>query len=146
MSLPSVPDWLAKWGSEQLETKPHRMSKDELLAILKSAPETVTVVDLRNDRERGYITKAVHIPATVIEGPTDIQNKLVGPVLAQFPQTKKIVVHCNLSAKRAGLIGAWGKDHVAANGPQDVDVQILHEGIVGWLAAGDDFKDETTLV
>ncbi|GEQ69239.1 hypothetical protein JCM33374_g2910 [Metschnikowia sp. JCM 33374] len=147
--MSSVPEWIEKWEPKQSAVEPPRIPKEELLETLKTAPKSVTVVDLRNELERAYITKAVHIPATKIHGPEDVQEKLVAPVLEKYPETEKIIIHCNSSAKRASFVGGWAKEKIdadAANGAPKVDVEILHEGIVGWLSGDESFKSETTYV
>ncbi|KAM9919572.1 hypothetical protein OXX59_007845 [Metschnikowia pulcherrima] len=146
MTLMPVPEWLEKWQDEQSSTEPPRLPKEELLSKLKTTPKSVTVVDIRNEQEKGYITSAMHIPATIINGPNDIQEKFIRPILEQNPKTEEIVIHCNSSAKRASYIGGWAKDHIDQYGPSNVSVEILHEGIVGWLAGDDANRSETTIV
>lgn len=139
----SVPEWLAKYEDQQLATVALRLPKEDVLKLLETSPETVTVVDIRNDREKGFITKAVHIPAPTVEGPAEIGAKFIEPILEKAPDTKLIVVHCNSSARRASYIGGWADDYLKG---KDVDVAILDEGIVGWLKGGDEFAGETTIV
>lgn len=139
-----VPEWLATYEAQQLQTEPVRISKESLLESLKTQPDSVTIVDLRNEQERGSITQAVHIPATVVGGPSEIKEKFIEPILGAKPTTERIVIHCNLSGKRASFIGGWAQDYVEANGPSNVKVEILHEGIVGWLNGDQQFKEETT--
>lgn len=122
------------------------MNKGDLLQSLKTQPKDVAIVDLRNEQEKGFITQSVHIPATVVDGPQDIKELFLDPVLEKFPDAKTVVIHCNLSGRRATLIGGWAKDHLANYGPHDVKVEILHEGIVGWLNEDPDYKSETTFV
>lgn len=141
----SVPEWLKKWEIAEPKTASVRVPREETLTALEDSPDSITVVDLRNDRERGYITKAVHIPATTIDGPEDVKAKVIDEILAVKPQTKTIVIHCNSSGKRAGYVAGWLDDYLKKN-PQDLKVEILHEGIVGWLAGGEKFEGETTWV
>lgn len=140
----SVPEWLKKWESAQSATVSKRIPKEEIFKSLKTSPESVTVVDIRTERERGYITQALHIPATDIDGPSDIKSKVVDVVLKERPATKKITIHCNSSALRASYVAGWLDDYLAQN-PQGVEVDILHEGIVGWLSAPE-LESETTWV
>jgi len=141
----SVPEWLKKWEIAEPETVSVRTPKEEVLSALENSPDTITVVDLRNDRERGYITKAVHIPATTIHGPEEIKSKVIDPILEVKPETKTIAIHCNSSGKRASYVAGWLDDYLKKN-PSDLKVEILHEGIVGWLAGGEKFEPETTWV
>lgn len=144
-TLTPVPVWLEKWQTQQLATEPRRVPKTELLTTLKKSPKSVTVVDIRNELEKGFITQAVHIPATIINGPEDVNEKLVTPVLEKYPETSKIVLYCNLSAKRTTYVGGWAKDYVDNHGPKNVDVEILHGGIVDWLTGDELFLSETTI-
>lgn len=141
--MSSVPEWLKKWEGSKSETVSVRTPREEIFAHLQTSPEDITVVDLRNDREKGYITKAVHIPATTIDGPTDVKAKVIDAVLAAKPETKLIAIHCNSSAKRAGYVAGWLDDYLKEN-ELDLKVEILHEGIAGWLASGHQFDAETT--
>lgn len=141
----SVPEWLKKWEFAESATVSERAPKEAVLELLEKDPNSITVVDLRNDRERGYITKAVHIPATTIQGPEDIKSKVVDPILKEKPDTKVIAIHCNSSGRRASFVGGWLDDYVKKN-PSGLKVEILHEGIVGWLAGGPEYELETTWV
>lgn len=141
----SVPEWLNKWENAQSQTEAARVPKEEILTALEETPDSITVVDLRNDRERGYITKAVHIPATSINGPDDVKEKVIDKILAVKPETKTIAIHCNSSRQRAGYVGGWLDDYLKKN-HQNLNVEILNEGIVGWFAGGDKFEGETTWV
>lgn len=143
--MSSVPEWLEKWKFAQAEKEPPRAPKEQVLEQLETSPDSLTVVDLRNDRERGYITKAIHIPATTIDGPADVKAKIVDPVLEQKPETKTIAIHCNSSAQRASYVAGWVDEYFNKN-HSDLKVEILHEGIVGWLAGGPKFDSETTWV
>lgn len=141
----SVPEWLKKWEVAEPETVSVRVPKEDVLKHLETSPDSYTVVDLRNDRERGYITKALHIPATVVDGPEDIRVKVIDKILAEKPNTKTIAIHCNSSGKRASYVAGWLDDYLKKN-PQDLKVEIVHEGIVGWLNGGSEFEPETTWV
>lgn len=138
----SVPEWIAKWESQESKSVAPRLSKEEVLLILQKSPDSVTVVDLRNDRDNGFITQAAHIPATEIDGPSDIGPKLVDPIVAAKPSTELIVIHCNSSARRASYVAGWATDYTSkTSGPA---VRILDQGIVGWLQGGTEFQPETT--
>lgn len=141
----SVPEWLKKWETAESTTISERVPKEKVFESLQTSPDSITVVDLRNEQERGYITKAVHIPATDINGPDDIKAKVLDPILRGKPQTKQITIHCNSSAKRASYVAGWLDDYLKEH-PQGVKVDILHEGIVGWLGKGSEFESETTWV
>lgn len=138
-----VPEWLDKWELLQLPKNTSRLQNKDLFSRLQSNPKSVVVVDIRNEQENGRITLAVHIPATDVEGPADIQEKFLAPALKANPSAELIVIHCNLSAKRASYIAGWAEDHLEKYGPHNVKVQILHGGIVDWLG-NDDFASETT--
>lgn len=143
-SLKPVPQWLVEYESEVLDLPIHRIPKEELLELLKSKPEEIAVVDLRNEIEdKGVIKQALHIPATVINGSADIERGLIAPVQEQKPGAKQIVLFCNRSGKRPTYVGGWAKDHLAKTGHQGLDVVILDEGITGWVQGGDEFKEET---
>lgn len=144
INLKPVPEWLVEHESEVLDLPIHRIPKEELLELLKNKPEEIAVVDLRNDIEdKGVIKKALHIPATVINGPADVNRALFAPIEKQKPGAKKVVLFCNLSRKRPTYVGGWAKDYLAKTGKQDLEIVILDGGITGWVQGGDEFKDET---
>lgn len=141
MSL-SVPDWLEKYSGPKNE--PSRTSREEVFKLLQEGDETL-ILDLRNDREPGYITHSIHIPATEICGYEEIKEKVLVPIAQQFPKTRLIVVHCNSSGRRASKVGGWLEDYSREHNTA-VKVTILHEGIKGWLAAGAPFDSLVTKV
>lgn len=142
--LKPVPEWLVEYENEVLEMPITRIPKEELLELLKSRPAEVAVIDLRNEQEdKGIIKKALHIPATLINGAADVERSLFTPIQEQQPTAKQIVLFCNRSGKRPTYVGGWAKDYLAKNGRLDLDIVILDEGITGWVKGGEEFKDET---
>lgn len=142
MSL-SVPDWLEKYPDPQSE--PSRTSREDVLKLLQNGNGETLILDLRNEREPGYINHSIHIPATEIGGYQEIKEKVLVPIAKQFPKTRLIVVHCNSSGRRASKVGGWLEDYSKEHNT-DVKVTILHEGIKGWLAAGAPFDSVVTKV
>ncbi|WPK25545.1 hypothetical protein PUMCH_002865 [Australozyma saopauloensis] len=144
MTLKSVPQWLTDHQDQVTDTPIYRVTKEELLELLKNDEPGLAIIDIRNEQEdKGVIKKALHIPATVVDGPSGINEHFLEPVLDWQPQTKKIVLYCNSSGKRTTYIGGWAKDYLASIDRQDLEVVILDEGITGWVKGGDEFKDET---
>lgn len=140
-----VPEWLVEYESEVIQVPITRISKEQLLNQLKTNPEEVAVVDLRNEQEdKGAINKALHIPATLINGADDIEKSFITPIKEQQPTAKKIVLFCNRSGKRPDYVGGWAKAYLEKEGREDLEVTILDHGITGWIQGGEEFKDETT--
>ncbi|RKP30508.1 hypothetical protein METBISCDRAFT_23240 [Metschnikowia bicuspidata] len=141
--LKPVTQWLDEYKDEVVDVPILRIPKEELLELLKKNPEQVAAVDLRNEiEEKGVIKKALHVPATVIDGAADVERGLLLVVLEQKPQAKQIVLFCNRSGLRPTYVGGWAKQHLEKTG-LDVEVVILDGGITDWVTGGVEFQDET---
>lgn len=144
IDLKTVPEWLVEYEADVEDVPITRITKEELLVQLKTSPNEVALVDLRNEiKDKGAIRKALHIPATIIHGPNDVQESLLTQVRKQRPDARRIVLFCNRSGRRPSYVGGWVKKHLEKEKSNEWDVVILDEGIAGWVRGGDKFKDET---
>lgn len=132
----SVNEWLEKYPEPASVAT--RTSREEVLKLIEENPKQVAILDLRGERAPGYIRDSVHIPAPTIEGYEQLKSAVLDPIAKQRPEAKLIVVHCNSSGRRASKVGGWLDDYNKEHG--GVQATILHEGIVGWLGAGEPFE------
>lgn len=127
------------WIDAQPDSKavPSRTERSVVYELLQS-PENI-ILDIRSDRSPAYIGQSFHVPAVDVDGPGKVKEAVLDPLLAKFPDTKQIIVHCNSSRQRASKIAGWLQDYFNEN-PSDLKVTILHEGIAGWLTAGEPYE------
>lgn len=132
--------------NEWLETYPNPKATasytpaEEVLKLLETTPESIAIVDLRNDRDGGYLKESVHIPATTLTDPKKIKEEAIDIVKAARPSADTIIIHCNSSRQRASKTAGTIQDFLDDNNVSDLKVTILQGGIAGWLPLDEPYK------
>lgn len=125
-------------GDSNTVTK--RLSAESVLKLLQEKPETISILDLRNDRDPAILQRSVGIPATTLTNKANIKHEVIDKLIQENPNLDLIVIHCNSSRKRASIVGAWIQDYLDSNPNEKYQVAILDGGIVGWLELPEPYK------
>lgn len=138
MAQLTVKEWLQSYPN------PHATASytpaEEVLSLLESTPETIAIIDLRNDREGSYLKESVHIPATSLTDPKKIKEEAIDRVKAVKSTADTLIVHCNSSRQRAAKVAGTIQDYLDENNISDLKVTVLQGGIAGWLPLGEPYK------
>ncbi|KAG7195377.1 uncharacterized protein KQ657_003906 [Scheffersomyces spartinae] len=138
MADPRVVEWLKVYPEPK--TTASYTEADEVLTLLKTTPETIAIIDLRNDRDPGYLKESVHIPAITLTDPKKIREEAIDLVKEAKPTAETIIVHCNSSKQRAVKVAGTIQDYLDQNNVPDLKVTVLKGGIAGWLPLDEPYK------
>lgn len=125
----TVPQWLQIY--EDPKSQATYTPAEEVIKFYNE-PESFIVLDLRNDREPGYLKNSKHLPATELTGYGNIKSEIIDKLItSETSKVKTIVVHCNSSKMRASKVAGWIQDYINET-KADFSVTILQGGIVRW--------------